>query len=147
MFLDVYILELKEFIFKIDVPVFSLSQVGSGLVGGVGTIGPACKLPSLPLTGTDQVGRKPKQVFWRRCRAEEAPVELRHGKPGPAIRLAPSMGLDLLAITDSPVSVIQAGFVKTISPLHKNLGIIFYISSLWTELEGIRGASVTANRT
>lgn len=74
-------------------------------------------------------------------------MELCHGEPGPAIGLALSVGLDLPAITDSPGSVIQAGFVKTISPLHKNLGILFYISSLWAELEEIRGASVTANRT
>lgn len=47
MFLDACILELKEFIFKIDIPAFLLSQVRSGLVGGVGTIGPACRLPSL----------------------------------------------------------------------------------------------------
>lgn len=73
--------------------------------------------------------------------------ELCHGEPGPAVGLALSMGLDLLAIADSPVSVTQAGFVKTISPLHKNLGIIFYISSLGAELEEIREASVIANRT
>lgn len=88
----------------------------SGLVGGVGTIGPACRVPSLPLTGIVQVGRKPKQVSWkqrRRRRVEEAIMEALSWGASPAVGLALSIELDLLAIADSPVSVIQAGFVKT----------------------------------
>lgn len=73
----------------------------------------------------------------RQCGLEEAPFGS-SVMGSQAIRLALETGLEFLARTNSWVSIIIDRFIKIRSPLYKNLGIIFCLSSLQAESEEMK---------